>query len=331
MDKEYVIGQYKSSNFESLRRYLTKKLKEAPQDRFLEILMADVLDSLRQPEKALEYIQNDDGNNDSNYYVLFVKARVYQNTERITEAIPLWNMIISTDLSEIAKSIKSFKIKSAKTIKNDSRYYLAHCLYSIFDDKGALLMTKEHLYNRCKGVYSDFSLKEVRNFKRLLKWNISKPKSSHKGNDGCCTTEQRNKIWKHFESLAEKDMRKAATYLLDKGKIFYGEYYLWAVASEIYYDLNEPLLCLQSAEKAYSIIKDDDLYIVFDYASALAINNLFDDAIDKFNYILNQDINYVAYSEHGEGMMKAKKLIGKTRKMLDWINRKTNVTDKDNP
>lgn len=318
-DKYFIIGKYKSCRFDTLKRNLAIELRKNPQNRFLKVLMADLLENKGQAKKAIEYLHdedNDEGN--SSYYTLFVKARVYQNAERISEAIPIWRMIVSASIKDISKSLELPGLKSARTISNDAKFYLANCLYSQFRDEKALLLVNDHLANRKKGVYSDFTLREVRDYKRMLEWTLSKPRNIVKGVDGYCTDEQRRRIWLHFEQLKKKDEGLAAEYLVKKGREFYNEYYMWTVASEIFFNLKEPALCVKCAGTAYDVIGDDDLLVVYDYASALALNNRFEEALAKFNYILSQDIQYIAYSEHGEGMKEAKKLIRGTKRMIDW-------------
>ena len=323
MNRQYIIEKYKSCEFNSLKRYLNIELRKEPHNRFLKVLIADVLENQKQEKQAIEYIHGEENKEvNSSYYTLFVKARVYQNAERFLEAIPIWRMVVSASIKDISKSLELPGLKSARTIKNDAKFYLANCLYSQFDDEEALLLVNDHLANRKKGVYSDFTLKEVLDYKRMLEWTMSRPRNIVKGAGGYCTGEQRERIWLHFEKLKKKNERLAAEYLVMKGRKFYNEYYMWAVASEIFFDLKEPALCIKCAGTAYNVIGDDDLLVVYDYASALALNNRFEEALEKFNYILNQDIQYIAYSEHGEGMKGAKKLIKEVREMIAWTTKK---------
>lgn len=325
MNRRYIKKKYKSFEFDALKRYLTKELEKEPQNTFLKVLMADVLEGKQQVKKAIEYISEKNSEENVSFYTLFVKARIFQNAERISEAIPIWRMIISADLKDISESLEWAEIKSARTIKNDARYYLSHCLFVQNNDEEALRLAKEHLANRKKGVYSDFSLKEVRKFKRMLEWTMSKPKSMPIKEGSSCTPEQRGRIWSHFEWLKEKDMKLAAKYLMKKGRTYNDEYYMWTVASEIYYELKDASLCLRCAETAYSIIGDNDMQVVYDYASALALNNRFEEALAKFNYILSCNLNFIAYSEHGEGMREAKKLIKKTKNMIELATKESQI------
>lgn len=319
MDNLYIIEKYKSCRFDTLKRYLTIELGKEPQNRFLKVLMADVLENKGQAKKAIEYIHDEEADEvNASYYTLFVKARVYQNAERIVEAIPIWRMIVSASITDVSKSLELPGLKSARTIKNDAKFYLANCLYSQLSDEEALLLVNDHLANRKKGVYSDFTLREVHDYRRMLEWTLSKPRTMVKGDVGYCTDEQRGRIWLHFEQLKEKDKRLAAEYLMTKGREFHSEYYMWTVASELFFDLKEPALCIRCAETAYGIIGDDDLSVVYDYASALALNKRFEEALEKFNYILSHPLEYIAYSEHGEGMGEARKLIKETKRMKEW-------------
>lgn len=56
MNRRYIKKKYKSSEFDALKRYLTKELEKEPQNTFLKVLMADVLEGKQQVKKAIEYI-----------------------------------------------------------------------------------------------------------------------------------------------------------------------------------------------------------------------------------------------------------------------------------
>ena len=87
MNRRYIKKKYKSSEFDALKRYLTKELEKEPQNTFLKVLMADVLEGKQQVKKAIEYISEKNSEENVSFYTLFVKARIFQNAERISEAV----------------------------------------------------------------------------------------------------------------------------------------------------------------------------------------------------------------------------------------------------
>lgn len=55
------------------------------------------------------------------------------------------------------------------------------------------------------------------------------------------------------------------------------------------------------------------MLVLYDYGAALFLNGRYDEAIAVFDKILAEDINFIAYGEHGEGMRWTKKLLADAR------------------
>lgn len=84
--------------------------------------------------------------------------------------------------------------------------------------------------------------------------------------------------------------------------------------SEYCYDNGMKELCMESAERAHSInYEEDDMLVVYDYGSALYLNGRYDEAIAEFDKILAEDINFIAYGEHGEAHEMGKKAAGRCK------------------
>lgn len=326
MNSKYIIKKYREQDFNFLHRSLSSELKKRPINSQYLILIAAILERLNKNEKALEYLSRYDelgGRQESQqvdtFLTLFFRARIMQNAGKETDSIPLWRKILATDENVIDASLENLVILSAKTIRNDTRIYLAHCLFAEYQDEEALQLTNEHITNRQRGVFSHFTLKDVKEFKRMLEWELTKPQKEATNIGNSYTDKQKNRIWKHYEMLELKDSRKAAEYLEKKGRKMSDEYYMLTVASQFYFDKKEPLACLRCAEEAYRRIGNDDILVVFDYASALTINGRHAEAMELLNYIMCQDIRYIAYSRHGEGMREAKRIKRQSKEMIESI------------
>ena len=59
-----------------------------------------------------------------------------------------------------------------------------------------------------------------------------------------------------------------------------------------------------------------DPLVKYVYAVALKLNGLNDEAARQFRDIEDWGIDYIAYSEHGEGLRWAKKIMRETQKYL---------------
>jgi tetratricopeptide (TPR) repeat protein len=81
--------------------------------------------------------------------------------DRNNEAIRQWNKIIEKDIDEIAFGDFGEGLKWAKSIKNDARYRKAICSLEVGNKDEAAKLIKEHLLNRQRGIYSDFSKKQI--------------------------------------------------------------------------------------------------------------------------------------------------------------------------
>lgn len=99
-------------------------------------------------------------------------------------------------------------------------------------------------------------------------------------------------------------------YFKRKRREYPNDYYLWTIMSEYCFDYRQKDLCLKSAEKAHALEDTgNDMLVLYDYGAALFLNGRYDEAIAVFDKILAEDINYIAYGEHGEGMRWTKKLL----------------------
>jgi tetratricopeptide (TPR) repeat protein len=94
-------------------------------------------------------------------------------------------------------------------------------------------------------------------------------------------------------------------------KRYYNEYYLKTVLSEYYKILGDKEECLIYAQEAFAQEPYDPL-VKYDYAVALMLNGKTDEALAQFEEIVALGVDYIAFSEHGEGIKWAKKLLRDT-------------------
>ena len=78
---------------------------------------------------------------------------------------------------------------------------------------------------------------------------------------------------------------------------------------------------MKYAKEAFMQEPDDPL-VKYNYAAALMINGLTDDAITQFEEIVALGADYIAFSEHGEGMRWAQKLLRNTWRNIFKLKQK---------
>ena len=172
-----------------------------------------------------------------------------------------------------------------------------------------------HLKHRGRGIESDFSKKEAILFYKILKYSHSK--DSVKITDtGYASETQRNRISKRMDTLEKnKDWNKLVRNLRVVCKHYPKEYYLKTTLSEYYKTLGNRAECMAYAQEAFMQEPSDPL-VKYNYAVALMINGLTDDALLQFEEIVTLGVDYIAFSEHGEGMRWANKLLRDTQRNI---------------
>ncbi|MDO4165628.1 MAG: tetratricopeptide repeat protein, partial [Bacteroides sp.] len=195
-----------------------------------------------------------------------------------------------------------------KSVINDSRYYKADCLYHLFKDKEALVLMEEHLTHRGRGIESDFSKKEAVLFYKVLKYSHH-PKMAKITDEGYASESQRDRISKRIDALEKsKEWGKIVRYLKVICTHYPNEYYLKTILSEYCKTLGNTGECLVYAKDAFAQEPYDPL-VKYNYAVALALNGQTDDALAQFEEIVALGADYIAFSEHGEGIRWAKRLL----------------------
>ena len=77
-------------------------------------------------------------------------------------------------------------------------------------------------------------------------------------------------------------------------------------------------ICLTYAKAAFEQEPNDPL-VKYDYAVALMFNGLSEDALLQFKELVALGLDYIAFSEHGEGVRWAKKLLRNMQKQIKII------------
>ena len=150
------------------KELLENEVKKYPKEYFLITSLAKVCYNLKLYEESLRYAVDAMKIEPDDVLVIYDYGCALSALNRNSEAIRQWNKIIEKDIDEIAYGDFGEGLRWAKSIINDSRYRMAICTLEIGNKEKAKKLIKEHLANRQRGIYSDFTKKRVINKQKSL-------------------------------------------------------------------------------------------------------------------------------------------------------------------
>ena len=316
MDKLYQLIEQK--RFKAVENLMRKKLEQEPENVYFLAQLANALWNLNKDEEALSYADKAKSISPTNPLTLFTRARVLGSLHKFEEAAAEWEELISMGEAEVAE--KGFGKGWAKSVINDARYYRALSLGELNRDKEALALMEEHLKHRGKGVESDFTKKEATLFYKELKYSYLNSDVDY-SDEGYATRPQAHRIGRRMEALEDaKQWDKLVRYLKGVCKRYPKEYYFHVRLSEYSKKVGNKADCLKYATNAFAQEPNDPL-VKYNYAVALKYCGRNEDALAQFEGLVALGLDYIAYSEHGEGMRWAKKIMRHTLRYIDDIKR----------
>lgn len=316
----YLYNQYRICSFRKTTIILYKQLEDEPSNPQLLAEMAWVKFNLFKDKEALEYANRAELISPTQPRLWYIKGIILQSQDVFSKSIDYWNKILREGIETLTVAVGGRRY--ALSMQNDARFYKATCLYSMGRDREALGLVREHIANRRRGLESDFTIKEAKAFLRILEFNAdySNMQSSSlykekaiplSGSTGYMTYFQGKRAEAHLHKLQiQKKWNTIVAYLKRKCREFPNEYWLKTKLAEYLY-LQDDKSCLRYAEAAYQMASEDML-VVYNYACALYLNGRYADAFQKLQIIKDRGLDYIAYSEHGEGLRWAKKLMNDT-------------------
>ena len=316
MDKLYQL--IKQKRFKAVENLMRKKLEQEPENVYFLAQLANALWNLNKDEEALSYADKAKSISPTNPLTLFTRARVLGSLHKFEEAAAEWEELISMGEAEVAE--KGFGKGWAKSVINDARYYRALSLGELNRDKEALALMEEHLKHRGKGVESDFTKKEATLFYKELKYSYLNSDVDY-SDEGYATRPQAHRIERRMDALEDaKQWDKLVRYLKGVCKRYPKEYYFHVRLSEYSKKVGNKADCLKYAEEAFAQEPNDPL-VKYNYAVALKYCGRNEEALAQFEGLVALGLDYIAYSEHGEGMRWAKKIMRHTLRHIDDIKR----------
>ena len=323
MDKLYQLIEQK--RFKAVENLMRKKLEQEPENVYFLAQLANALWNLNKDEEALSYADKAKSISPTNPLTLFTRARVLGSLHKFEEAAAEWEELISMGEAEVAE--KGFGKGWAKSVINDARYYRALSLGELNRDKEALALMEEHLKHRGKGVESDFTKKEATLFYKELKYSYLNSDVDY-SDEGYATRAQAHRIERRMETLEEaRQWDKLVRYLKGVCKRYPKEYYFHVRLSEYSKKVGNKADCLEYATNAFAREPNDPL-VKYTYAVALKYCGRNEDALAQFEGLVALGLDYIAYSEHGEGMRWAKKIMRHSQRYIEEIKQKEETAEK---
>ena len=315
----------KQNRFKAVENLMRKKLEQEPENVYFLAQLANALWNLNKDEEALSYADKAKSISPTNPLTLFTRARVLGSLHKFEEAAAEWEELISMGEAEVAE--KGFGKGWAKSVINDARYYRALSLGELNRDKEALALMEEHLKHRGKGVESDFTKKEATLFYKELKYSYLNSDVDY-SDEGYATRAQAHRIERRMETLEEaRQWDKLVRYLKGVCKRYPKEYYFHVRLSEYCIKAKNKADCLKYAEEAFAQETNDPL-VKYTYAVALMYCGRNEDALAQFEGLVALGLDYIAYSEHGEGMRWAKKIVRHSQRYIEEIKQKEETAEK---
>ncbi len=156
---EYIMTE----NWQAAKKILENELKNEPEDHFLLTQLGEVFYEMHEYEKAIQLTEKAykiapacplASNNHA--------VALYMN-EKNSEAIEIWETLLTKDIHEIADDECGDGIQFVKSLINDIRFRIGDAYLAKKDKKKALNYYQLHLENRKRGLFSNFTKSEVEN------------------------------------------------------------------------------------------------------------------------------------------------------------------------
>jgi tetratricopeptide repeat protein len=162
MNFQNTLDNLKSnSKWQVLKTYLIEMKIKYPSEYFICTELSNayhMLGMYKESEQAsLEAMQLEP----NDVLVIYNYAVALYSNEKFSEAIVQLNRILKRKINTIAYGVHGEGMKWAMSIKNDSLYLKAICQLNLGKLKEAYKLIVKHLAQRRRGVYSDFTKKQV--------------------------------------------------------------------------------------------------------------------------------------------------------------------------
>ena len=152
---------FERDKWQEAKILLEKEIDKFPNEYFLLTSLSTVYYNLKSFEDSLSFAERAIELEPNDALVIYDYGCALSALNRNEDAIAQWHRILHMDIEEIAFGDFGEGLRWAKSIVNDSRYRIANCALEMGDKVKAKEMIAEHLAHRKRGIYSDFTKRQV--------------------------------------------------------------------------------------------------------------------------------------------------------------------------
>ena len=150
---------WREQKINEAKNLLLSEVERYPNEYFLWTSLAQTCSRLGEYDSALEFSKKAIMICDDDVLVLYNHVTALIETESYRDALPFCEQILAKDIESIAQNGEG--IRWAKSIRNDTQYMKAVVLYHLGEFAHAVLVLKQLLGMRERGVYSDFTKRQI--------------------------------------------------------------------------------------------------------------------------------------------------------------------------
>ncbi len=157
----------RTGDFSHLRSFLLKLLSAYPDEYYFMAELSSACYQLRKYIEALTYAQESYQLAPDDYWVRYIYGCALSANDKLEEAAEMFNSIIACDVAFLADYKHGEGKRWAESLLNDSRYMRAVIYQQEGNNLEARDLFQAHKSIRRRGLYSDFSIKQVNEH---IKW-----------------------------------------------------------------------------------------------------------------------------------------------------------------
>ena len=154
-------------DFSHLRLFLLRLLSDYPDEYYFMAELSSACYQLRKYIEALTYAQESYQLAPDDYWVRYIYGCALSANDKLEEAAEMFNSIIACDVAFLADYKHGEGKRWAESLLNDSRYMRAVIYQQEGNNLEARDLFQTHKSIRRRGLYSDFSIKQVNEH---IKW-----------------------------------------------------------------------------------------------------------------------------------------------------------------
>jgi len=140
---------------------LEKEIKKYPEEYFLHTSLAKTYFNLKIYDKAYDSALKAMAIEPNDPLVIYDYACTLYSLGKYIDATVELNKIVDQNIKDILNSKFGEGVKWVKSLINDSRFRMALCYIELGKIAIALELINKHLQHRQRGIYSDFTKKQV--------------------------------------------------------------------------------------------------------------------------------------------------------------------------